>query len=88
MRTTSSFPVSAAIGLEIMTMTEIPTTPATTAVRAKTVCIVMPDDSSDHARIAAVSGICNDEPSWDDFMRSLTDYQREKDAEYLESMSG
>ena len=84
----SSFFVYGAIGIEIMTIAGVPIVPASTAVKTRTVYTVTPDDSQDYARIVAASGICNDEPSWDDFVRSMTEYRQEQNAIYLQSLDG
>lgn len=40
-----------------------------------------------NARIAAVAGLCNDDPGWDDFLQAMEDYRREQDALDIQSLA-
>ncbi len=39
------------------------------------------------SEIAAVSGVCNDEPSWDYFMEAVSEYRREANERELELLN-
>ena len=63
-------------------------TNATLAVNPKTV-YVMPGTGSDDLAITHLvmaAGLCNDDPGWDEFMRSVAEARQEGEAVYFATL--